>query len=124
MQTILLPTLAKSSYNSLTYLYRLKPGFASTSHACHCARLCGVPESVVDRADRICRVGLRAWHDSEAQRDEAIVRRFFELPLGNHAEGAEKRRIQEKLREIDDEEARESLDWVLNGSDAPQPSQG
>lgn len=32
MQSILLPTL-EQTYASLTYLYRLRPGFAGTSHA-------------------------------------------------------------------------------------------
>lgn len=114
MQTLLLPTLA-DLHNSLTYLYRLKPGFAGTSHACHCAQLCGVPESVVERADRICRVGLRQWHDSEAVRDEAIVRRLLQLQLGNDAEeeGEEQQYRQRQLMEIDDEEARKLIHWVL-----------
>lgn len=106
MQTLLLPTLA-STYNSLTYLYRLRPGFVETSHACHCARLCGVPESVVERADRIACVGLRAWNDAEAVRDEEVVRRLMQLQLGNGEE--------EEEREVDDEEAQRMLRWVLDG---------
>lgn len=34
----------------LTFLYRLQPGKAHSSHAAHCARACGVPEDVVARA--------------------------------------------------------------------------
>ncbi|KAJ9476686.1 MutS-like protein [Pseudozyma hubeiensis] len=105
MQTLLLPTLA-STYNSLTYLYRLRPGFAETSHACHCARLCGVPESVVERADRIACAGLRAWNDAEAVRDEEVVRRLMQLQLGNG---------EEEEREVDDEAAKRMLRWVLQG---------
>lgn len=108
MQTLLLPTLAKSD-NSLTYLYRLKPGFAGTSHACHCARLCGVPESVVERADRITRIGLRAYHDAEAVKDERIVRRLLGLRLGNEGEG--------QVREMDDEAAKRLIQWVLEGDE-------
>ena len=122
MQTILLPTLAET-YNSLTYLYRLKPGFAGTSHACYCARLCGVPEHVVERAERICRVGLRAWHDSDAMRDEAIVRRLMRLELGNDdPEGEEGKEIKRRLREMDDEEAKKLIEWVLMGDDEEAPS--
>ncbi|GAC93298.1 hypothetical protein PHSY_000863 [Pseudozyma hubeiensis SY62] len=105
MQTLLLPTLA-STYSSLTYLYRLRPGFAETSHACHCARLCGVPESVVERADRICCVGLREWNDAEAVRDEEVVRRLMQLQLGNG---------EEEERDMDEAEAERMLRWVLDG---------
>ncbi|SPO20146.1 related to MutS protein homolog 5 [Ustilago trichophora] len=117
MQTILLPTLA-DSYNSLIYLYRLKPGFAGTSHACHCARLCGVPESVVERADRICRVGSRAWHDGEAMRDEEVVRRLLQLELGSggEEEGREKW-SEERQGAMADEEAVKLIKWVLEGGD-------
>nr|WJN24921.1 DNA mismatch repair protein [Pseudozyma thailandica] len=122
MQTILLPTLA-DTYDSLTYLFRLKPGFAGTSHACHCARLCGVPENVVERADRICRIGLRAWHDSEAMKDEAIVRRLLQLELGNDdPEGEESKRIKSELKKVRDDEAKQWIDWVLRGEDGPPPS--
>lgn len=116
MQSLLLPTLAQT-FNCLTYLYRLRPGFAGTSHACHCARLCGVPDLVVKRAERIRRIGLRAWHDSEAARDEAVVRRLLQLELGNGEEGAEQQRIKEQLREVDDEEAMKWLQWVLTGDE-------
>lgn len=119
MQSILLPTLTES-YNSLTYLYRLKPGFAGTSHACHCARLCGVPESVVEQADRICRVGLRAWHDLEAGRDEEIVRRLLHLELGNGSDEPD----YQRLREIGDEEAKGMLNWVLIGDQQSSGSRG
>jgi len=121
MQTILLPMLA-DTYNSLTYLYRLKPGFAGTSHACHCARLCGVPESVVERADRICRIGLRAWHDSEAIRDENIVRRLLQLDLGNDSDEPDQQR--QKRKEIDDDAAKEMLEWVLHANEQPPSSRG
>ncbi|CDW99651.1 hypothetical protein [Sporisorium scitamineum] len=114
--SLLLPTLAQT-FNCLTYLYRLRPGFAGTSHACHCARLCGVPDLVVKRAERIRRIGLRAWHDSEAARDEAVVRRLLQLELGNGEEGAEQQRIKEQLREVDDEEAMKWLQWVLTGDE-------
>nr|DBA11330.1 TPA_inf: MSH5 [Kalmanozyma brasiliensis] len=110
MQTLLLPTLAES-HNSLTYLYRLKPGFAGTSHACHCARLCGVPESVVERADRITRIGLRACHDAEAVKDEQIVRRLLGLRLGNEGEG------EEQVRDMDDDAAKRLIQWVLEGDE-------
>uniref|UniRef100_V5F191 Uncharacterized protein n=1 Tax=Kalmanozyma brasiliensis (strain GHG001) TaxID=1365824 RepID=V5F191_KALBG len=108
--TLLLPTLAES-HNSLTYLYRLKPGFAGTSHACHCARLCGVPESVVERADRITRIGLRACHDAEAVKDEQIVRRLLGLRLGNEGEG------EEQVRDMDDDAAKRLIQWVLEGDE-------
>lgn len=110
MQTLQLPTLT-STDSTLTYLYRLRPGFAGTSHACHCARLCGVPESVVERADRICRIGLRAWHDSEARRNEAVVRRLIQLDLGNEEE--EER--DQRRPEMDDDTARKMIRWVLEG---------
>lgn len=117
MQTILLPFLT-DAYNSLTYLYRLKPGFAGTSHAVHCARLCGVPESVADRADRICSMGLRSWQDAEAVRDEAIVRRLLQLELGNELEGPEWDALQQQQQgDMREEEARAMLNWVLHGDD-------
>nr|DBA11336.1 TPA_inf: MSH5 [Sporisorium reilianum f. sp. reilianum] len=115
MQSLLLPTLAEA-YNSLTYLYRLRPGFAGTSHACHCARLCGVPDLVVERAERICRIGLRAWHDAEAVQDEMVVRRLLELELGNGGEEGERERMKERIwGEVDDEMAMGYLGWVLTG---------
>lgn len=117
MQTILLPTLA-DSYNSLIYLYRLKPGFAGTSHACHCARLCGVPESVVERADRICRMGLRAWHDGEAVRVEEVVRRLLQLELGNGGDEEGRGRWREEQQgAMADEEVVRLIRWVLEGGD-------
>lgn len=117
MQTLLLPTL-EQTYRSLTYLYRLRPGFAGTSHAAHCARLCGVPEAVVERAERICRMGLRAWHRSEAMRDEAIVRRLVELELGNGGEEGEREGRGEQMMEgVDDETAMRLLQWVLTGDE-------
>lgn len=119
MQTTLLPTLV-DSYNSLIYLYRLRPGFAGTSHACHCARLCGVPESVVERADQIQRVGLRAWHDSEAVRDEKIVRRLLQLELGNDSTGEDQERAMERRREVGDEGSKKLVNWVLQAGDEPQ----
>ncbi|SNX81798.1 related to MutS protein homolog 5 [Melanopsichium pennsylvanicum] len=114
MQTILLPINNTDRYSSLTYLYRLKPGFAGTSHACHCARLCGVPESVVERADRICRIGLKAWRDQEAVRDEAVVRRLLQLELGN--DGEEGDRMAKRVM-LPDEEVKDLLRWVLHGED-------
>nr|WJN24927.1 DNA mismatch repair protein [Ustilago tritici] len=126
MQTLLLPTLT-DLHNSLTYLYRLKPGFAGTSHACHCARLCGVPESVVERADRICRAGLRQWHDSEAMRDEAIVRRLLQLQLGNDVEeGGDEQQMsqQQQVMKIDDEEARKLIHWILCAQDNEMQEEG
>nr|WJN24918.1 DNA mismatch repair protein [Moesziomyces parantarcticus] len=116
MQTILLPTLAKT-FDSLTYLYRLRPGFAGASHACHCARLCGVPESVVELAEHICRVGLRTWHDSEADRDEAIVRRLLELDLTNDGDDPQQ-------RELDDDEARRLLELMLQPEECAGSTQG
>ncbi|KAJ1031146.1 hypothetical protein NDA18_002365 [Ustilago nuda] len=126
MQTLLLPTLT-DLHNSLTYLYRLKPGFAGTSHACHCARLCGVPESVVERADRICRAGLRQWHDSEAMRYEAIVRRLLQLQLGNDVEeGGDEQQMsqQQQVMKIDDEEARKLIHWILCAQDNEMQEEG
>nr|WJN24919.1 DNA mismatch repair protein [Pseudozyma flocculosa] len=115
MQTTLLPTLAHT-YTSLTYLYRLRPGFAGSSHACHCARLCGVPESVVERADRIYRIGLHAWHDAEAKKDEAIVRRLLSLRLGGE-DGEEQQKMGRQVSEMGDERAREWIRWVLTGDE-------
>ena len=126
MQTILLPTRADSC-NSLIYLYRLKPGFAGTSHACHCARLCGVPESVVERADQICRMGLRAWHDREAVHDEHVVRRLLQLELGYDEDGEEGVTVTEEQRDMDDSEVVGLIQWVLQGDEkqaAPEQGQG
>ncbi|TKY90703.1 hypothetical protein EX895_000701 [Sporisorium graminicola] len=116
MQSILLPTI-EQTYASLTYLYSLRPGFAGTSHACHCARLCGVPHIVVERAERICRIGLRAWHDLEAKQDEAIVRRLLQLELGNGGEGEERQRVRREMAEVDDEAALRWIQWVLTGDE-------
>ena len=115
MQTTLLPSLAHT-YDSLTYLYRLRPGFTGTSHACHCARICGVPNSVVERADRIYRIGLREWHDSEAMKDEAIVRRLLGLELGGE-ENEQQQSIKRQVSEMSDEAAKKWIDWVLSGDD-------
>lgn len=122
MQTLHLPTLTET-YSSLTYLYRLKPGFAGTSHACHCARFCGVPESVIERADRICRIGLRAYHDAEAMADERIVRRLLELRLGNEEEEGE-RGLKEQMRGLGDEGAKKLIRWVLEGEEGEKEGEG
>ncbi|KAI3482736.1 hypothetical protein L1887_54492 [Cichorium endivia] len=117
MQTILLPTLVEA-FKSLTYLYRLRPGFAGASHACHCARLCGVPESVVELAEHICRVGLRAWHKSEADQDEAIVRRLLQLDLGNDEDE------QQQQPAMEDNEAIRLLELVLRPEEGAGSTQG
>nr|DBA11332.1 TPA_inf: MSH5 [Moesziomyces aphidis] len=117
MQTILLPTLVEA-FKSLTYLYRLRPGFAGASHACHCARLCGVPGSVVELAEHICRVGLRAWHKSEADQDEAIVRRLLQLDLGNDEDE------QQQQPAMEDNEAIRLLELVLRPEEGAGSTQG
>jgi DNA mismatch repair ATPase MutS len=117
MQTILLPTLVEA-FKSLTYLYRLRPGFAGASHACHCARLCGVPGSVVELAEHICRVGLRAWHKSEADQDEAIVRRLLQLDLGNDEDE------QQQQPAMEDNEAIRLLELVLRPEEGAGCTQG
>ncbi|GAK62190.1 uncharacterized protein PAN0_001c0388 [Moesziomyces antarcticus] len=116
MQTILLPMLAES-FKSLTYLYRLRPGFAGASHACHCARLCGVPDSVVELAEHICRVGLRAWHESEADQDEAIVRRLLQLDLGSDED-------DQQQAVLEDNEAIRLLELILQPEEGAGSTQG
>ncbi|PWZ02545.1 hypothetical protein BCV70DRAFT_153740 [Testicularia cyperi] len=102
MQTVFLPTI--DARNTLTYLYRLRPGFASTSHANHCALLCGVPESVVERANVIGMTGLHTWQNEQATRDEAVVRRLVELDLDD-------------LSENQDVDVAQLVRWILTGND-------
>nr|WJN24924.1 DNA mismatch repair protein [Tranzscheliella williamsii] len=97
---VYLPTL--DTANTLTCLYRLKPGFAGSSHACHCAMICGVPENVVKRAAALSQHDLQAWQDARALNDEAIIRRFLQLDF------------EELRKETADVNAAELLDWVLN----------
>ncbi|KAN0063517.1 hypothetical protein ACQY0O_003964 [Thecaphora frezii] len=86
MQTVLLPSSQASSFDAdqLTFLYRFAPGMASSSLACHCAALCGVPLDVVQRACEIVADPAAAARptieeDKErTRREEAAARAFVE----------------------------------------------
>lgn len=103
MQTVFQP--GAGAADTLTYLYHLSPGFAGTSHASHCALLCGVPNSVVDRAVEISNTGLKAWQDAQAAQDEVVIRRLLKLDFHRLKSGAEPF------------DGRALLKWVLFGQD-------
>lgn len=103
MQTVFLPGAETAS--NLTYLYRLCPGWAGTSHASHCALLCGVPNSVVDRAVEISQEGIKTWQELQAAQDEVVVRKLLQLDF-------------EQLRmEADEVEGPKLLEWVVFGQE-------
>ena len=65
----------------------------------------------------MCRIGLRAWHDSEAVHDEGVVRRLLELDLGNDGDEEERQTWKLQHMEVSDEEVMGLLKWVLEGDD-------
>ncbi|SPC65565.1 related to MutS protein homolog 5 [Ustilago sp. UG-2017b] len=67
------------------------------------------------------------WHDSEAMRDEAIVRRLLQLQLGNDVEeGGDEQQMsqQQQVMKIDDEEARKLIHWILCAQDNEMQEEG
>lgn len=76
---------------------------------------------MVERADRICTIGLKAWHDQEAIRDEEVVRRLLEVRSDNMVEGgSDMNEGRRETGEMDDETASRLLRWVLDGNTAEE----
>nr|WJN24917.1 DNA mismatch repair protein [Farysia itapuensis] len=103
MQTVFLPGVDATS--NLTYLYRLCPGFAGTSHASHCALLCGVPDAVVNRAVQITQTGIKSWQDAPANQDEAVVRRLLQLDF------------EQVQKQRDGASGQQLLEWIVFGNE-------
>ena len=39
----------------ITYLYKIVPGICDNSYGIHCAKICGIPKAIVNRAEEIGR---------------------------------------------------------------------
>ncbi|KAL9110568.1 MAG: hypothetical protein Q9227_004926 [Pyrenula ochraceoflavens] len=78
----------------VTFLYKLEDGVAEGSFGMHCASMCGIPASVVDRAEE----AAREWeHTSKVGRAVDVKRGEGEVPLGVLSD------LAWMLREGDDE---------------------
>lgn len=62
----------------VTFLYRLEEGVAEGSFGMHCASMCGIPDKVVENADR----AAREWEHTGRLKVKAEGRGAEELPLG------------------------------------------
>ncbi|PWN19665.1 hypothetical protein BCV69DRAFT_250376, partial [Microstroma glucosiphilum] len=66
--------------DSITFLYRVAPGHAQESHAAFCARACGIPRDVVERAQYVTHLAEEGELDTkEVPEDAMTVRRAQEL---------------------------------------------
>ena len=79
--------------DTLTFLYQLERGLATSSFACHCARACGVPRSVVRRAEQMLSEGPVARSAQDMEAEEEIARWFIGLDLAESGD-----RLLEQLR--------------------------
>ncbi|KAF9783468.1 muts domain V-domain-containing protein [Thelephora terrestris] len=93
-----IPVVGSRPGEKITYLYRVVKGFADHSHAARCAELCGLPHTVVERAEHVS--ALLAAHELEKLLDEDMT--------------------EEELRELEEAEAigRNFLAWNLDDETA------
>ena len=53
---ILLEKTTNSLLDNVTYLYKVKPGLAEKSFGIYCAKVCGIPQNVIQRAECIAQM--------------------------------------------------------------------
>lgn len=88
------PVVGTRPGDKITYLYRVTKGLTNHSHAARCAELCGLPHSVVERAEHVS--ALFTAHELEKLLDEDMT--------------------EEEARELEEAEAigRKFLAWNLD----------
>ena len=76
---------------NLTFLHKIKNGSIDKSYGIHVARLAGLPEDLINRADEI----LKVYENKEVKRDIKI-QEALPLDFGNN-----KSIVEEELKKID-----------------------
>lgn len=88
---ILLEKTTNSMLDNVTYLYKVKPGLATKSFGIYCAKLCGISEKVIQRAEYIAQMldngddvayELTKLSEEEEQNysvAKAVVTKFLEI---------------------------------------------
>ncbi|ORY59033.1 muts domain V-domain-containing protein [Leucosporidium creatinivorum] len=120
-------SVASSADSNLTYLYRLRPSLALTSHAAACASQFGIPSTILNRAnsistallkfdiDSILNEALTEEEEAELKEGEVVGRRLLEWEMGDEEWGDE---------EVGREEVRRKLEWVLGIEDKEDEAGG
>lgn len=63
----------------VTFLYKLEPGVAEGSYGMHCAAMCGIPDKVIDRAEK----AAESWeHTGKIKESLEKAKESTWLPLG------------------------------------------
>lgn len=89
---------------AVTFLYRLEDGVAAGSFGMACAAMCGIPQPIVDRAER----AAREWeHTSRVREALEKARGGCYLPLGWTSDVAWALREAGQVKSEEDEEGRE-----------------
>lgn len=69
----------------VTFLYKLESGVAEGSFGMHCAAMCGIPTSVIERAE----VAAKEWeHTSRLKESLEVARKGCYVPLGMQSDVA------------------------------------
>lgn len=95
--------VVKEENDKVTFLYRIKDGAAGASYGINVARLAGLPDSVLKRAEGI---------QKELESKKRIVQQSFQL-IEMKKENPEEDRLVEKLRQIDPDELSPREAWVM-----------
>ena len=92
----------------VTFLYKLEPGVAEGSYGMHCAAMCGIPDKVIDTAEK----AAESWeHTGKIKDSLEKAKESTWLPLGllsdvawmmrdGHGEGEEEVKTTERSLEV------------------------
>ena len=95
--------VVKEENDNVTFLYRIKDGAAGASYGINVARLAGLPDSVLKRAEGI---------QKELESKKRVVQQSFQL-IEMQKENPEADRLIEKLRQADPDELSPREAWVM-----------
>lgn len=111
---ILLDRQSNTEYDVITYLYQIRPGVIEKSFGIYCAKICGVPMSIVARADDIANklqngvdlvselMMLSEQEEVEFRVAKSVVTRFLLIQFDDEPDQENLREFIDRFQEIFD----------------------